>query len=72
MNHRNKLLHLVCLVLIAVAVFLLNSLIIMALYNYPIKYLLWVLFSYNVKPISYGIGMLVTFVLMIIRGFLRD
>lgn len=72
MNHRNKLLHLVCLVLIVVAVFLLNSLIIMALYNYPIKYLLWVLFSYNVKPISYGIGMLVTFVLMIIRGFLRD
>lgn len=72
MNHRNKLLHLVCLVLIVVAVFLLNSLFIMALYNYPIKYLLWVLFSYNVKPISYGIGMLVTFVLMIIRGFLRD
>lgn len=56
------------IILMGVVLFLLESLIITALYNYSIKYLLWVMFSYNARPISFVTGMLLTFSLGVIHG----
>ena len=56
------------IILMGIASFLLESLIITALYNYSIKYLLWVMFSYNARPISFVTGMLLTFSLVVIHS----
>lgn len=56
------------IILMGIASFLLESLIITVLYNYSIKYLLWVMFSYSARPISFITGMLLTFSLGVIHG----
>lgn len=56
------------ILIIMLAFFLLMSLLVTLFFNYPVKYLLWVMFRYNLAKISYWTGMLLTFVLMIISS----
>ena len=56
------------ILIIMLAFFLLMPLLVTLFFNYPVKYLLWVMFRYNLAKISYWTGMLLTFVLMIISS----
>lgn len=56
------------ILIVMLAFFLLMSLLVTLFFNYPVKYLLWVMFRYNLAKISYWTGMLLTFVLMIISS----
>lgn len=68
MKHSDKGIFVFGIILMGIVLFLLESVIITALYNYSIKYLLWVMFSYNARPISFVTGMLLTFSLGVIHG----
>lgn len=68
MKHGKKGILVFGIILMGVALFLLMSLLVTLLFNYPIKYLLWVMFRYNLTKISYWTGMLLTFVLMILSS----
>jgi len=68
MKHSDKGILVFGITLLGIASFLLESVIITALYNYSIKYLLWVMFSYNARPISFVTGMLLTFSLVVIHS----